>query len=38
MRQHEELHSPELGKYLIEEMNKHMSTKLKVPEFVPKLL
>ncbi|MCB0697330.1 MAG: DUF72 domain-containing protein [Chitinophagaceae bacterium] len=31
MHQHEELHSPELIKYLIEELNKHCGTKLKAP-------
>ncbi len=34
MHQHEELHSPELCKYLIAEMNKKIGTQLKVPEFV----
>lgn len=31
MHQHEELHSPELIKYFIEEMNKHCGTKLPLP-------
>lgn len=31
MHQHEELHSPELIKYLIEQMNKHVGTELPVP-------
>lgn len=31
MHQHEELHSPELIKYLIEELNKHCGTDLKAP-------
>lgn len=30
MHQHEELHSPELCKYLIEEMNKHCGTQIPV--------
>lgn len=34
MHQHEELHSPELCRYLIGEMNKKIGTPLKVPEFV----
>lgn len=34
MHQHEELHSPELCKYLIEKMNKTIGTTLHVPEFV----
>ncbi len=31
MHQHEELHSPELIKYLIEQLNKHCGTKLEPP-------
>ena len=31
MHQHEELHSPELIKYFIEQMNKHCSTKIPLP-------
>ncbi|HET9053305.1 MAG TPA: DUF72 domain-containing protein, partial [Cyclobacteriaceae bacterium] len=34
MHQHEELHSPELAKYLIEKMNKTIGTTLHIPEFV----
>lgn len=34
MHQHEELHSPELCKYLIEELNKHCGTSIPVPKFV----
>lgn len=34
MHQHEELHSPELCKYLIGEMNKKIGTQLQVPKFV----
>jgi hypothetical protein len=34
MHQHEELHSPELCKYLIAEMNKKIGTRLQVPKFV----
>ncbi len=32
MHQHEELHSPELIKYFIEQMNKHCGTKIPPPE------
>lgn len=32
MHQHEELHSPELIKYFIEELNKHCGTKIEPPE------
>lgn len=32
MHQHEELHSPELIKYLIEQLNKHCGTSLKPPQ------
>jgi hypothetical protein len=31
MHQHEELHSPELIKYLIEQLNKHCGTTLTPP-------
>lgn len=34
MHQHEEIHSPELAKYLIEKMNQEIGTSLQVPEFV----
>jgi uncharacterized protein YecE (DUF72 family) len=34
MHQHEELHSPELCKYLIEKMNKTIGTTLHVPRFI----
>lgn len=34
MHQHEELHSPELIKYLIEQLNKHCGTKLEAPEML----
>lgn len=34
MHQHEELHSPELIKYLIEQLNKHCGTKLDAPEML----
>lgn len=34
MHQHEELHSPELCKYLIEAMNKKIGTSIPVPKFV----
>ncbi len=34
MHQHEELHSPELIKYLIEQLNKHCGTTLKAPEML----
>lgn len=34
MHQHEELHSPELSKYTIQQLNKHCGTKIHVPEFV----
>jgi uncharacterized protein YecE (DUF72 family) len=32
MHQHEELHSPELIRYLIEQMNKHCGTKIPLPK------
>lgn len=34
MHQHEELHSPELSKYLIEQLNNHCGTTIPVPQFV----
>lgn len=34
MHQHEELHSPELIKYLIEQLNKYCGTKLNAPEML----
>ena len=34
MHQHEELYSPELSKYVIQEINKHCNTNIPVPEFV----
>lgn len=34
MHQHEELHSPELIKYLIEQLNEHCGTELKAPELL----
>lgn len=34
MHQHEELHSPELCKYVIQELNKHCGTSLREPKFV----
>ena len=34
MHQHEELHSPELSKYLIEKMNKVIGTSIPVPKFI----
>ncbi|MFZ6009456.1 MAG: DUF72 domain-containing protein [Bacteroidota bacterium] len=34
MHQHEELHSPELSKYLIQQINKHCGTSIPEPEFV----
>jgi hypothetical protein len=34
MHQHEELHSPELCRYLVNELNKHCGTQIPVPEFV----
>ncbi|MEO8473565.1 MAG: DUF72 domain-containing protein [Chryseolinea sp.] len=34
MHQHEELHSPELSKYLIEQLNLHCGTNIPVPKFV----
>jgi len=34
MHQHEELHSPELSKYLIQQLNKHCGLSIPEPEFV----
>ena len=34
MHQHEELHSPELSKYLIQQLNKHCGTSIPEPKFV----
>jgi len=34
MHQHEELHSPELAKYLVEQLNLHCGTSLHVPRFL----
>lgn len=34
MHQHEELHSPELSLYLIQQLNKHCGTSIPEPEFV----
>jgi len=34
MHQHEELHSPELCKYLIEQLNLHCGTSISVPQFL----
>ncbi len=34
MHQHEELHSPELCKYVIQQLNKHCGTSLPEPQFV----
>jgi uncharacterized protein YecE (DUF72 family) len=34
MHQHEELHSPELALYLIQQLNKHCSTSIPEPKFV----
>jgi uncharacterized protein YecE (DUF72 family) len=34
MHQHEELHSPELIKYFIDELNKHCGTKVHAPEII----
>jgi uncharacterized protein YecE (DUF72 family) len=40
MHQHEELHSPELCKYVIQQLNKHCATKIPEPKFInqPSLL
>lgn len=35
MHQHEELHSPELCKYVIQQLNKHCGTSIPEPQFVP---
>lgn len=34
MHQHEELHSPELARYLIQQLNKHCGTQLAEPRFI----
>ncbi len=34
MHQHEELHSPELIRYLIQQLNKHCGTSIKEPRFI----
>lgn len=34
MHQHEELHSPELSRYLIQQLNKHCGTNIKEPQFI----
>jgi len=34
MHQHEEIHSPELAKYVIQELNKHCGTSIPEPQFV----
>jgi uncharacterized protein YecE (DUF72 family) len=34
MHQHEELHSPELARYLIQQLNKHCGTTIPEPKFV----
>jgi uncharacterized protein YecE (DUF72 family) len=34
MHQHEEIHSPELSKYVIQELNKHCGTAIPEPKFV----
>jgi len=34
MHQHEELHSPELARYLIQQLNKHCGTSIPEPKFV----
>jgi uncharacterized protein YecE (DUF72 family) len=36
MHQHEELHSPELCKYVIQQLNKHCGTAIPEPVFVPR--
>jgi len=37
MHQHEELHSPELSRYLIQQLNKHCGTSIAEPKFVESL-
>jgi len=34
MHQHEEIHSPELSKYLIQQINQHCGTSIPEPVFV----
>jgi len=34
MHQHEELHSPELARYLIQQLNKHCGTSIPEPQFI----
>lgn len=34
MHQHEEIHSPELSKYVIQQLNKHCGTTIREPQFV----
>lgn len=34
MHQHEEIHSPELAKYLVQQLNKHCGTAINEPQFV----
>lgn len=34
MHQHEEIHSPELSKYVIQQLNKHCGTAIPVPQFI----
>lgn len=34
MHQHEEIHSPELGKYVIQQLNKHCGTSIPEPQFI----
>jgi uncharacterized protein YecE (DUF72 family) len=34
MHQHEELHSPELARYLIQQLNQHCGTNIPVPKFI----
>ena len=36
MHQHEELHSPELSRYVIQQLNKHCGTNIAEPKFVAK--
>lgn len=35
MHQHEEIYSPELARYVIQELNKHCGTSIPEPQFVP---
>jgi uncharacterized protein YecE (DUF72 family) len=34
MHQHEEIHSPELAKYVIQQLNKHCGTTIPEPKFI----